>query len=120
MGRQSRNTKQKKVLEFEISRFTSFFTAEELFDRVKSKNIGIATVYRFLKEMCNTEKIHSYLCDRKAIYSAHRNSHCHFTCEKCGNVKHITIDSIDFIKSKIAGDICHFQINISGICPRCR
>ncbi len=118
----SRNTKQKEILSEEISNFNSFFTAEELLERANKKdsNLGIATVYRFLKDLADKRKVHSYACNRKAIYSISEKNHCHFACEKCGKVKHIEISSIDFIKNKVDGSICHFQINVSGLCEKCK
>ena len=122
MVKKSRQTKQKEVLDEVIKKFDSFFTAEELLTKVNKKDlkIGIATVYRFLKELVSKSQIHSYICNRKTIYSLENNSHCHFTCEKCGKVEHIKVDSLDFLKDKIEGSICHFQIDVSGICSSCR
>lgn len=118
----SRNTKQKEILFNEIEKFNSFFTAEELLGKANKKDtkIGIATIYRFLKNLSKKRKIHQYNCNRKTIYSIDKKSHCHFICEKCGKSSHIEINSLDFIKNKIKGSICHFQIDINGICKNCK
>jgi Fur family ferric uptake transcriptional regulator len=118
----TRNTIQKNLIEKEMSFFKSFFDAEELYVRVSKKNskIGIATVYRFLKKLSKEGKIHTYLCNRKTIYSSNITSHCHFTCENCGNVKHINLKKLDFLNKEVKGSICHFQIDISGICEQCK
>ena len=116
----SRNTKQRELLREEVKRFNSFFTAEELLSKVKDSKLGIATVYRFLNDLENVKEIHSYVCNRKTIYSIDEKSHCHFVCEKCGKVSHIEIKNLDFIKNKINGSICHFQIDIGGICNKCK
>ena len=117
-----RQTKQKLMLRMELDKFGSFFTAEELHEKAKKKDkeVGIATVYRFLKELKNNNKIHSYLCNRKAVYSVSEENHCHFICQKCGKTMHINIDSIDFLKRNFEGEICHFQINVEGICDECK
>ena len=122
-----RETKQKQILDLEINKISSFFTAEDLLGRIKKntkeknrKSIGIATVYRFLKELKKNRKIHSYICARKTIYSRNKSSHCHFICEKCGKVEHIKVDSLDFINKKINGSICHFQIDVQGVCKDCK
>jgi Fur family ferric uptake transcriptional regulator len=116
-----RQTKQKELLSEEVKKFKSFFTAEELLIKAKKKDsrLGIATVYRFLSDLTNKREIHSYVCDRKTIYSMEDNIHCHFTCEKCGKVEHIKFNSLDFIKNKVKGSICHFQIDIFGTCESC-
>lgn len=118
----SRNTYQKELLNEEVGKFNSFFNAEDLFKKVirRDKNIGIATVYRFLRDLTERRKIHSFICDRKTIYSIGRKNHCHFICEKCGKIEHIDINSLDFVKNKVNGAICHFQIDINGICNKCK
>ncbi|MEN9626033.1 MAG: hypothetical protein RL557_361 [archaeon] len=122
MARLSRNTSQKILLQEEIQKSNSFFNAEELHQKVrkKDKTIGIATVYRFLKSLKEKNKIHSYTCNRRIIYSLENKNHCHFVCENCGKTEHIHVSSLDFIKNKMSGIICHFQIDIAGLCEKCR
>jgi Fur family ferric uptake transcriptional regulator len=121
MAKKSRKTRQKELIQAETNNFVSLFTAEELFDKVRKKDssIGIATVYRFLKELRKKRELHSYVCDRRMVYSRQKNSHCHFICQKCGQVIHFDVDRVDFLKRKIRGDICHFQIDVHGICDEC-
>ena len=116
-----RQTKQKELLNEEVKKFNSFFTAEELLTKTNKRDskLGIATVYRFLSDLLTKRQIHSYVCNRKTIYSTQNNSHCHFTCEKCGKVEHIHVNSLDFIKNNINGSICHFQIDVTGLCNQC-
>lgn len=118
---QNRNTRQKKIIEEETGKFDSFFTADELFERVSKRdpNIGIATVYRYLKETGDDGGLHTYNCDRRAIYSINDDSHCHFRCTQCGTESHIHIKKIDFMQKGVKGRICHFQIDIYGICEDC-
>ncbi len=117
----SRNTRQKEILQKEFESFTNFFTAEDLHDKIKKrdKEIGIATVYRFLKDLREKRKLHSYVCDRKMIYSKEKNSHSHYACQCCGKTFHINIKNLDFIKKEIPGNICHFQIEVAGVCDDC-
>ena len=121
MVKKSRKTKQRELMQFEISTFTSFFTADELYEKIKKKdhNVGIATVYRYLKDLRKKKELHSYLCNRKTVYSREKNNHCHFICQKCNQTTHFNIDKIDFLKTKIKGEICHFQIDVYGICEKC-
>lgn len=118
MPRKSRNTKQKEILVSELEKMRYFFSAEELHKKSKAKdnNIGIATVYRFLKELKRKSRIYSYICDRKTIYSKADKSHCHYVCEKTGKVSHFEIKSLDFLKGKIPGSITSFQLEIKGVC----
>ncbi len=116
-----RETKQKKILREELEKFSSFFTAEELHEKAKRRDgkIGAATVYRFLGNMKKMSLLHSYICGRKSVYSGDLDSHCHFICQKCGRKMHIRIDRLDFLRKNFRGSICHFQIDISGICEDC-
>jgi len=115
----TRTTKQKQLIENEIEKFNTFFSAEDLHDKLKKKNIGIATVYRFLNELAKQKRIHSYMCDRRKIYSKEQKSHCHFVCKETGKIIHFDIESIDFLKNKIPGKITSFQLEVRGICNKC-
>ena len=121
MTKQSRKTRQKETIHTEIAAFTSLFTADELFEKVKKKDdtIGIATVYRLLKQLRAKKELHSYICGRKMVYSPDKNNHCHFICQRCNRITHFSVDKIDFLKTKINGDICHFQIDVHGLCSDC-
>lgn len=121
MATKTRKTKQKRLLEAELEKFDSFFSAEDLFKRVQKKDskIGIATVYRFLNELRNEERLHPYVCDRRLVYSRLSDNHCHFICQKCGKIVHFDVEDIGFVKKKINGTVCHFQIDVSGTCRNC-
>lgn len=116
-----RSTQQKILILDVISSFGTFFTADDLFSEVSKKNdkIGIATVYRMLSELKRQDKIHTYICDRKTLYAMNKTNHCHFICNDCGKTDHISIEKIDFLKKDIPGKVCHFQIDIYGICGKC-
>jgi len=117
----SRNTHQKNVMRCEVVNMNSFFSGEDLLNRVRKSDpsIGKATVYRFLKEMKDKKLLHFYNCDRKTLYSKSQKSHCHFICEKCSTTKHIEIKNLDFLKKNMQEEICHFQIDVYGLCSEC-
>ena len=117
-----RQTKQKTIIQDELSKIKTFFSAEALFEKVKKKDkdIGIATIYRYLNELIKEKKIFSYICDRRTIYSTNNSSHCHFICEETGTVIHFDINSLDFLKNKIPGDITSFQLEVKGMCRQCK
>lgn len=121
MPRKSRNTVQKESIRAEIGKTGNFFTAEDLFMRVKRKcpDIGLATIYRYMKDLRKNKKIHAYTCNNRRVYSRDKKSHCHFVCEETGKVIHFDIDSLDFLKNKIPGSISSFQIEVKGKCREC-
>ncbi len=121
MRAKSRNTRQKELIAKEAEKLTGMFDAEKLYEIVKKKDdsIGIATIYRYLKESKGKGELYSYICDRRTIYSKGKNSHCHFICEKTGKIIHFDISNIDFLKNKIPGTITSFQIEVRGVCEDC-
>lgn len=117
----SRNTKQKALIEAEFQKFSTFFTAEDLFQQVKKidSTVGIATIYRFLNHCRQKNQLHSYLSGRKTVYAKEKNNFCSFACHNCGKTFNFDIETIDFLKKKIKGNICHFQIDVHGLCQEC-
>ena len=117
----TRNTRQKSIMQEELESMQGFFSAENLFSRIEERRrgIGIATVYRFLGDKERERQLHSYVCNKRKIYSSSSNSHCHYICQICGRKEHIGINDIGTIKKGIKGTICHFQIDVTGVCERC-
>jgi Fe2+ or Zn2+ uptake regulation protein len=117
----SRNTKQKEILQKELDNMMGFFSAEDFYRILlkKMSHIGIATVYRFLNEKIKNNQLHSYYCDKRTVYSNSKNNHCHYICQQCGKTQHVDIKDIDSIKKSIKGSICHFQIDVYGVCDEC-
>jgi Fe2+ or Zn2+ uptake regulation protein len=116
-----RRTKQKTIIEEEIRKFRTFFTAEEVHGKVRERDpkIGIATVYRYLNNYEGEDRLHHYICDRRKVYSFKSDNHCHFQCNVCGKKTHFHIEKLDFLKRSIKGGICHFQIDVTGVCEEC-
>lgn len=49
--------------------------------------VGIATVYRTLKLLCDQGRIHPVTLDGETLYEASgRGHHHHFSCTRCGRV----------------------------------
>lgn len=123
MVKSSRETNQKKIISEIVEKQTGFFTAEEIYKQIKNKNMGIATVYRFLKSQRKQNKLYSYLCNRRMLYSNEKKSHCHYICEKTGKISHFEIDNLNFLNSirkQIPGNITSIQLEIKGICEDCQ
>ncbi|MBS3167636.1 transcriptional repressor [Candidatus Woesearchaeota archaeon] len=117
-----RMTAQKKFLYEQVKNFKSFFDAYEFHLEVNktNKKIGLATIYRFLNTLEKDMKIHSFLCNNKKIYSNHTKNHVHFTCESCNKLKHIKIKNADFLSELVDDEVCHFQIELIGVCSSCK
>lgn len=117
-----RITKQKRLLNEEVDKMNYLFSAYDLHNNIskKTKDIGLATVYRFLNKLESENLIHSFMCDNKKIYSSNKVSHAHFKCEKCSKIKHIKIKNLDFLSDFVNESICHFQIELTGVCSDCK
>ena len=114
-----RKTRQKEQLQKAFDLIDTFFNAEEFYQQLKDKSIGIATVYRFLNQKEERNELYAYVCDRRKVYSKDQKTHCHFTCEKTGQVIHFEIKSLDFLKDKIPGKIRSLQLEVKGVCNDC-
>jgi Fe2+ or Zn2+ uptake regulation protein len=121
MGRKSRNTHQKELIREEIEKTKTLLTAEELYRKLQGKDtkIGIATIYRFLREAKEIGDIYAYECEGKTVYSTSKKDHCHFVCKKCGKIIHFNVQSLDFLKKRIYGNVNQFQISVEGLCRNC-
>jgi len=117
----SRNTRQKLFLEKELLKMTDFFSAEEFFQALpkQKEKISLPTLYRFLKQKVNNRKLHSFSCNKRTVYSTSTNNHAHFTCQACNQKRHMNFDSLDFLKGRVPGTICHVQLDVFGICNDC-
>lgn len=116
-----RQTRQKQSIQQEVDHYSSFFTADDLYTQIHKKDpsLGIATIYRYLKTVVEQQKIHSFSCNRKTIYSNNSKNHCHFRCERCSTIQHLSLKNIDSLQQNLKGKMCHFQIDITGICEEC-
>ena len=107
-------------------------TAEELYLDLKSEmpEIGIATVYRNLSDLCQKGKIMKIKSkhgpDR---FDGNLMSHIHFQCEQCNSI--VDIELMSAQKEKIDNDILAIlrqtgatlttsEILLIGICKQCQ
>lgn len=104
---------------------TSHPDADMVYAEVKKNmpSISLDTVYRTLtslEEMGLIFKVDNQL--PKTRYDADLRPHCHFICVKCGAVHDIFID--EYIeppkKSYEYGEVLQTNLQIKGICNRCR
>ncbi|MFH0835854.1 MAG: transcriptional repressor [Candidatus Micrarchaeota archaeon] len=115
----SRKTRQKQLFEKIIDETKTFFNAQDVYSQALKKDagIGIATAYRFLNDKVKSGALYSYQCEKRTVYSKNKQ-HCHFVCAETGEVTHFEIDSLDFLKKRIPGEIISFQIEVMGVCKK--
>ena len=106
----SRATRQKALLSEAIEKFDTFFDAEDLHEQVPE--VGIATIYRFLKSEETRGKLFSFVCCRKSVYSK-QQQHCHMINVKTGELDHFKLKDIDFLKDKVPGSIVSINVEVT-------
>lgn len=100
-------------------------TADEIFERVKRRmpEISFATVYNCLSVLVRCGLLRQVTLDRSPTrFCPNMREHCHFFCERCGEVTDIETPS----RTALAGvdlpfgfEIASFDISLRGICPAC-
>ena len=113
-----RKTRQKETIQEIVENFDKSFRVEDIYGKVKSEGIGVATVYRYLSDLRKEGKINYFVCDGRALYSKDRIQHTHFHCTECDRSTHI--QDVKLPLGKITnGKIESFQLEIRGICKTC-
>lgn len=111
-----------------LSRGRAHVSAQEVFENVKPKykEIGFATVYRFLKQLSEREfvtevRMGSLPARYELTPKAH---HDHLTCSKCGKIvefENRDIEDLQILVAKNNGfQLTGHVLELYGICPDCQ
>lgn len=107
-------------------------SAKDIYDKLKQKNIGLATIYRSLNLFIALNIIKKVEIDNITYYEMKIFSknpfHIHFKCSKCGSIidinnKDINIDYIGIIRKielEENFEIEDSDIMFKGICDKCK
>ena len=120
-----RKTQQREIIFDIIKDAHGPVTVNEILDEAVSRGIqvGIATVYRTVKLLLNSEKIRSVtLPDGQSRYeSAELKHHHHFHCTDCGTVIDIHQCCMHLHDDEIEGHLIKIhEITLFGLCKNCR
>lgn len=125
---QKRNTWQKQAVLDQLGTSEEFVSAQQLHQRIaaQGKKLGLTTVYRALTEMVEQGVADSLLlADGEARYRiCQPEHHHHLTCSGCGKTVEFDLPGFEEQVEKIGkkhgfSGISH-QVELHGICPRCR
>lgn len=125
-------TSQKRIILLEMINANIHLSVNQIYEKVKNKNIGLATVYRSLKLFDNLNIIKKIDINNTSYYEmkifSGKPLHVHFKCSNCNSI--IDIDNIDLIieyiklnkKVEKANNLEVNDVNImlSGLCSKCR
>lgn len=106
-------------------------SAEQIFDEVRKTHpdIGVATVYRNLKQLEEAGMItKSPVGQGAALYELAGpdggHSHHHLVCTGCGKVEDLEADLLDdiesFVEKKKGFEVSDHRLQIFGLCRACR
>jgi len=124
-------SKQRETILNNLKSRTDHPTAEQLYLDLKEQmpDMGIATVYRNLSELCDEGEIIKIKSKAGADrFDGNNKPHIHFLCEKCEQLLDICLDEKEKNKldndmlalaKQIDGKALSSEIVITGICKNC-
>lgn len=91
-------TKQRKKILKAIYENNAHITIDEIFNKVREKQVGLSTVYRNIDKLKRAGVITEIKIDDKVLYEPRiyrkKEFHIHFKCNQCGEIKDIKDDAI--------------------------
>jgi len=125
-------TQQKKILLRQLYRAKKHMTAKDLYEKVKDKDIGLATVYRTLNLFKGLGIIKEIIIKEKSYYEmkiySKKSLHIHFKCDKCNSIIDIDDNDINIgllklnnqVEDKYNIQVFDSNIILNEICSKCR
>jgi Fe2+ or Zn2+ uptake regulation protein len=111
-------------------RLHSNFGPYDVYNKLKKQlpAIGLPTVYRILLELKNIGILVQSLSEdrqmRYALCTLPDEHHHHFTCRKCSKVEEVDFCNFKgisrFIENKLAAKVETHQLQIEGLCSKCK
>lgn len=126
-----RFTNQKKIILEELFNVNIHHTVQEIYNEVKDKNVGLATVYRTMNLFAMLGIVKQINVDSTSYYELKMYSkkplHIHFRCSKCNRIIDIDNKKIDIKYLKLNREIEEEQkieifdanIMLIGLCNEC-
>lgn len=99
---------------------------KEFVDKVKTKNIDTATIYRNMASLAELGLVHVVNLNNKEAYFelASRKHHHHLICEKCGKIADVENCKVSVsdkaIKNSGFASINHHSLEFFGLCQNCQ
>ena len=122
-----KTVQKESFLEYMRNITNKYICAEEIKNdfELKNMNIGLTTIYRFLKELEKNNKVRVELRNHTKCYQYildDCNNHYHLKCSKCGNITHFECDEIKKLNCHILKEHSFkvdSNIMITGVCQKC-
>lgn len=127
-----KNTSQRrKILSIFINNQEKHLSAEEIHEKLRSKGIGMATVYRNINTFVKLNILKEFKVEDTNHYElkmyAKKPLHIHFKCDICNSIEDIVDQDIileylklnKLIEEKQDNEIVDVDIMFHGICKDC-
>jgi len=127
-----RFTSQKRIILEELFNANIHLTVQEIYNKVKSKKVGLATIYRTMNLFTTIGIVKEINVDGISYYELKMYSkkplHIHFRCSQCNRIIDIDNSKIDIKYLKLNKEIEEDQkleifdanIMLIGKCSKCR
>ncbi len=120
---QRRNTNQRKIV-YDALAELGHASIETLIEYLKmhNENISLATIYRNVNILLEENKIKRVKIASGDVLETIKEEHCHFVCEKCGEIIDYSFDEADLLKkAKQYGmhQIKKCDLTFYGLCQKC-
>ncbi len=123
VGNELRYSAQRELIYEMLLSTKSHPTAEAVYEAVKERlpDIGIATVYRNLKQLVESGKVTALeTTNGRMHYDADTTRHAHFICEACGEISDVNvIGNFDKALAAQGYTVTREKLVLYGICPKC-
>ncbi len=125
-------SRQREVILESIKMRRDHPTVDMLYEDLKLQipNIGIATIYRNVSELCNCGQIRKIKCEDGVYrYDGNEENHIHFECNNCHRIFDIKLEEKESTKIKnelqnlantINAEFDKQEIMLSGLCEKCK
>ena len=124
-----KHSEQRKDILLTFLKTEKHLTADELHALVKKKNpaVGIATVYRTLKLLCESGLSSELKFGEGAVRYEHfygHEHHDHLVCVKCGNFTEVMDPEIEKLQERLAQKVDFslqgHKLLMYGVCRKCK
>ena len=120
-----RSTRQRDVIARILDGAEGPLAVGDVLERAQAgaPGVGIATVYRTLKLLCDQGRIHPLTLDGETLYEASgRGHHHHFSCTACGRVFTLHSCPVALPSGTVypGGFVVEaHEVTLYGKCPEC-
>lgn len=121
-------SKQRNLIREKIMNRHDHPTAQTIYDEIKTEDnsISLATVYRNLNQLAENGEIRRVtFSGNTEHYDPILDEHFHFVCERCGEIKDLSIKTQfgkmdEVIADETGGIIKTHDLIIRGLCKKCK